>query len=137
MVAVKNSLSSQPRALGFGHILIMVEDVDRAVSFYVDELGFTIRPAKPLKDGRRFVAFEQAIAFVSGRHESHRQIDHIAFEVDDVKAMRDRLKKTDVHFFNDLHDGPYGLTIYVADPDGVKVELYQPGLRADANSPVG
>lgn len=136
MAAIENLPSAQPHVLGFGHILIMVENVDRAVSFYVDELGFVIRPAKPLKDGRRFIAFEQGIAFVSGRDESHRQIDHIAFEVDDVRALRDRLKKKDVRFFNDLHDGPYGLTIYIADPDGTKVELYQPGLRADTNGAV-
>jgi catechol 2,3-dioxygenase-like lactoylglutathione lyase family enzyme len=36
----------------------------------------------------------------------------------------------DVRFFQDLHDGPYGLTVYVADPDGLKIELYQPGLSA-------
>jgi catechol 2,3-dioxygenase-like lactoylglutathione lyase family enzyme len=35
-----------------------------------------------------------------------------------------------VRFFQDLHDGPYGLTVYVADPDGLKIELYQPGLSA-------
>jgi catechol 2,3-dioxygenase-like lactoylglutathione lyase family enzyme len=32
-----------------------------------------------------------------------------------------------VHFQDDLHDGPYGLTIYVSDPDGLRVELYQVG----------
>jgi len=42
---------------GFGHMLLMVEDMDRSVAFYVDRLGFTIRPAKPLADGRPFVAF--------------------------------------------------------------------------------
>ena len=36
----------------------------------------------------------------------------------------------DVEFFNDLHGGPYGLTIYVADPDGNKIELYQVGATA-------
>jgi catechol 2,3-dioxygenase-like lactoylglutathione lyase family enzyme len=45
--------------------------------------------------------------------------------------MRDRLKTDQVYFFRDLHDGPYGLTIYVADPDGLKVELYQTGLTAE------
>ncbi len=119
-----------PCVLGYGHMLLMVEDMDKAVSFYVDQLGFRIRPAKPLADGRPFTAFEQGIALVAGRQPGHRQVDHVAFEVDDVRALRDRLRANKVPFFNDLHDGPYGLTIYVADPDGLKIELYQVAQKA-------
>lgn len=119
-----------PRTLGFGHMLLMVQDVPRSVGFYVDQLGFSVRPAKPLADGRPFTAFHQGVAVVGGRAPSHRQIDHIAFEVNDVRALRDKLKKSDVEFQQDLHDGPYGLTIYVTDPDGTRVELYQVGATA-------
>lgn len=122
---------SAPRVLEYGHQLILVEDIDKAVKFYTEQLGLTIRPAKPLADGRPFIAFEQGIAMTQGRKTDHRQIDHIAFEVNDVRAMTKKLKTAGVRFFNDLHDGPYGLTIYVADPDGLKVELYQVGAQAD------
>ena len=118
------------KVVGFGHLLLMVEDMEKAVAFYVEQLGFRIRPAKPLADGRPFTAFEQGIALVAGRRPDHRQVDHIAFEVEDVRAMRDALRASDVRFFNDLHDGPYGLTIYVADPDGLKIELYEVGQSA-------
>ena len=121
---------TSPHVLGYGHMLLMVEDMETAVSFYVEQLGFRIRPAKPLADGRPFTAFEQGIALVSGRRPDHRQVDHLAFEVDNVRAMRDRLRANNVEFFNDLHDGPYGLTIYVSDPDGVKIELYEVGQTA-------
>ncbi|HKS84248.1 MAG TPA: isochorismatase family protein [Pseudolabrys sp.] len=119
-----------PQVLGYGHMLVMVEDMQRATKFYVDQLGFRIRPAKPLQDGRPFTAFHQGIALVAGRKAGERQIDHIAFEVNDVRKLRDRLKANRVEFFQDLHDGPYGLTVYVADPDGTKVELYQVGEKA-------
>lgn len=122
---------SQPRVLEYGHQLILVEDIDASVKFYTEHLGFTIRPAKPLADGRPFTAFHQGIAMTQGREADHRQIDHIAFEVNDVRAMSRKLKAAGVRFFDDLHDGPYGLTIYVADPDGLKVELYQVGAKAD------
>jgi ureidoacrylate peracid hydrolase len=118
---------SAPRTLAFGHMLLMVEDVPRSVAFYVDQLGFTIRPAKPLVDGRPFTAFHQGVAVVAGRAPGHRQIDHIAFEVNDVRTLRDRLRASGVSIQQDLHYGPYGLTIYVTDPDGVRVELYQVG----------
>lgn len=121
---------SAPRTLGFGHMLMMVQDVPRSTAFYVDKLGFSIRPAKPLADGRPFTAFHQGVAIVGGRAPSHRQIDHMAFEVNDVRALRDKLMKGDVEFQQDLHDGPYGLTIYVSDPDGARIELYQVGATA-------
>ena len=121
---------SEPRTLGYGHMLLMVQDVERSTAFYVNQLGFSIRPAKPLADGRPFTAFHQGIAIVGGRTAAHRQIDHMAFEVNDVRALRERLKRTDVEFQQDLHDGPYGLTIYVTDPDGTRVELYQVGATA-------
>nr|WP_281808738.1 VOC family protein [Xanthobacter flavus] len=53
----------------------------------------------------------------------------MAFAVNDLRAMRDRLKSAEVPFSTDLHDGPHGLAIRVADPDGTKVELYQVARR--------
>jgi len=120
----------KPRVLEYGHQLIMVGDIDKSVEFYTSLLGFTIRPAKPLADGRPFVAFRQGIALIDGKSEGHRQIDHIAFEVNDVRALDKKLKEAHVSYYNELHDGPYGLTIYIADPDGTKVELYQVGAKA-------
>ena len=121
---------SAPRVLEYGHQLILVDDIGTSVKFYTEQLGFTIRPAKPLADGRAFTAFHQGIALTQGREGGHRQLDHIAFEVNDVRAMSQKLKAAGVKFFNELHDGPYGLTIYIADPDGTKVELYQVGATA-------
>jgi ureidoacrylate peracid hydrolase len=117
------------RVLGYGHMLLMVADMERSVAFYVDKLGFTVRPAKPLADGRPFTAFTQGIALVAGLKPGEKQVDHMAFEVDRIKPLRDKLKAAGVSFFNDLHDGPYGLTIYVADPDGNKIELYETGAK--------
>jgi 4-oxalocrotonate tautomerase family enzyme len=129
-VAASSEKPVAKRVHGFGHMLLMVEDMERSVAFYVDKLGFTIRPAKPLADGRPFVAFEQGIALVAGLAKGARQLDHMAFEVAEVRPLRDALKADGIEFFRDLHDGPYGLTVYVADPDGNKVELYQVGASA-------
>ena len=119
-----------PRVTSFGHVLLMVEDVERSTDFYVNGVGFTTRPAKPLADGRPFIPFHHGFALTGGKQKGHRQVDHIAFEVDDVRTLRDRLDARGTHFQEDLHDGPYGLTIYVSDPDGNRIELYQVGERA-------
>ena len=116
-------------AQAFAHMLLKVADIARAERFYVDLLGFTVRPANPLPDGRPFVPFHQGIALTSGGPGAPLQIDHIAFKATDVRAISARLKKADARFFRELHDGIYGLTIYVADPDGNMIELYEEGAR--------
>src|ERR1700746_1225830 len=107
------------------HMLLKVSDIERSQTFYVDLLGFKIRPAKPLADGRPFVPFEQGIALTTGGPHGWPQIDYIAFKANNVAAIAARLKSAGVKFDRDLHDGIYGLTIYVFDPDGNMIELYE------------
>jgi ureidoacrylate peracid hydrolase len=51
-----------------------------------------------------------------------------------VRAIRERLLKARIELQEDLHDGPYGLTVYATDPDGVRVELYQVGEKMPASA---
>ena len=118
-----------PGATEFAHMLLKVSDLDRSQRFYVDLLGFKVRPAKPLADGRPFVPFTQGLALTAGGPNTAPQIDHIAFKAKDVRAISARLKKANVKFDRDLHDGIYGLTIYVFDPDGNMIELYEEGQK--------
>jgi ureidoacrylate peracid hydrolase len=118
-----------PRILDFAHMLLQVGDIEVSKRFYVDLLGFTPRQASPLADGRPFVPFKQGIALTTGGPGKPLQIDHMAFRVNDVRALAERLKDAKVKFFNELHDGIYGLTIYIADPDGNKVEFFQEGAK--------
>jgi catechol 2,3-dioxygenase-like lactoylglutathione lyase family enzyme len=115
------------RPLGFAHLLMQVRDIDAARRFYVEVLGFTVRRAKPLADGRPFVPFHQGIALTSSGPGRATQIDHIAFRVHDVRGLAARCHAAQVPFVQDLHDGIYGLTIYVRDPDGTMIELYEEG----------
>ena len=116
-------------ATEFAHMLLKVSDIGRSERFYVDLLGFKVRPAKPLADGRPFVPFTQGIALTAGGPKDSPQIDHIAFKAKDVRAVAARLKAANVKFDRDLHDGIYGLTIYVFDPDENMIELYEEGAR--------
>jgi len=113
----------------YAHMLLKVADIARSERFYVDLLGFTVRKAKPLADGRPFVPFTQGLALTSGGVEKSPQIDHIAFKAKNVPAIAARLKQANVKFDRDLHDGLYGLTIYVYDPDGNMIELYDESAK--------
>jgi catechol 2,3-dioxygenase-like lactoylglutathione lyase family enzyme len=114
-----------PRILGFAHMLLQVRDIATSKRFYGDLLGFTERKAKPLADGRPFVPFMQGIALTTNGPEKPSQIDHMAFRVNGIEELSARLEQANVRFFERLHDGIYGRTIYVADPDGNKIELYE------------
>jgi nicotinamidase-related amidase/catechol 2,3-dioxygenase-like lactoylglutathione lyase family enzyme len=118
-----------PRTLDFAHMLLQVGDIEVSRRFYVELLGFSVRHANPLADGRPFVPFNQGIALTTGGPGKPLQIDHMAFKVNDVRKLAERLRAANVRFYQELHDGIYGLTVYIADPDGNKVELFQEGVK--------
>jgi len=122
-------INGDAQVTALAHVLLKVADINRSARFYVDLLGFKVRSAKPLADGRPFVPFEQGLALTTGGPNGAPQIDHIAFRANNVAAIATRLKSADVKFDRDLHDGIYGLTIYVFDPDGNMIELYEEGAK--------
>ena len=122
-----DSIAGAPRILGFEHMILQVADIEASKHFYLELLGFTPRRAIPLADGRPVVPFTQGIALTSGNPGKPPQIDHMAFRVSGVRAIAQRLKAARVKFFNELHDGVYGLTIYVADPDGTRSNFSRKG----------
>src|SRR5215813_10518261 len=128
MAAEAGAGNADVRIVEFAHMVLQVQDIEASRHFYHDLLGFTPRPAIPLADGRPVVPFKQGIALTSGNPGKPLQIDHMAFRVDDVRTISARLMAANVRFFRELHDGVLGLTIYVADPDGNKIELFQDRL---------
>jgi len=119
-------VQNRPRGIGIHHLLLMVSDLQRSREFYTDLLGFEVRPdAKPLPDGRAFIAFRQGLGLTEGGPGDGRQLDHLAFEVVNVVALNARLKEAGVEFERELGDGPYGQAIYVRDPDGNVLELFE------------
>src|SRR5436309_13216237 len=87
-----------PGVADYAHMLLKVSDIARSERFYVDLLGFKIRPAKPLADGRPFVPFTQGIALTSGGVKGSPQIDHIPFNAKDVRAIAVRTTVANVKF---------------------------------------
>lgn len=52
-------------------------------------------------------------------------MEHIAFRVNDVRGLATRIRDAGVPILKELGPGAYGMTIYVADPDGNKIELFE------------
>jgi ureidoacrylate peracid hydrolase len=116
-----------PAVVGLAHMLLQVSDLKKAEAFYLGTLGFQKKPdAVPLADGRPLTVTLQGLGLTSGGPGDQAQVDHIAFEVRGVAALAERIKNSGVKVLKELGPGAYGSTIYVEDPDGNKIELFEP-----------
>lgn len=113
----------------------LVDDVDAAVAFYTEHLGFALEMSAggafadvrrgPLRlllsgapsSGAR--ATPPDVAAVAGRNRIHLQYD-------DLEAEIARLRKAGLTFVSEQVSGPGGRQILLADPSGNLVELFQP-----------
>lgn len=117
-------MSSTVRSVA--HLLLQVSDLKKAEDFYVGVLGFTVRKREPFAGGRELIVTNQGLGLTTGGPGDGAQVEHIAFQVEGVREIADRAKDADAKLISDVGPGAYGLTIYVADPDGNKIELFEP-----------
>lgn len=116
-----------PQAIAVHHLLLKTRDFERSKRFYLGLLGFAERPdAKPRADGRPFVSTRQGLGITPGGSGDQGQVEHFAFVVRNVEGLSRRLKEAGVVFDRELGEGPYGRAIYIRDPDGNVLELFEP-----------
>lgn len=119
-------------------IRYMIDDVDAAIKFYTTYLGFTLEsyPAPPLATVTR----GNLRLLLSGPESSGRRPlkdgtkpvpggwNRIELQVPDIQAEAARLRAAGVKFRrDDIITGPGGSQIWIVDPSGNLVELFQPG----------
>jgi catechol 2,3-dioxygenase-like lactoylglutathione lyase family enzyme len=114
----------------------IVNNVDAAVTFYTNALGFQLRqqfgPAMAivaLGDLTLWLAGPAASAsrpMPDGRRPEPGGWNRIVVQVDDLAARVDALRRQGVPFRNDIVTGPGGQQILCEDPSGNVIELFQP-----------
>lgn len=112
-----------------------VKDVDRAVAFYTEHLGFTLdRRAGPVGlisngDFQMWLSgpgTSGSRPLPDGRSQEPGGSNRLALEVADLPALIEELKKAGIRFRNEMEEGPGGKQIQVEDPDGNPIELFEP-----------
>jgi ureidoacrylate peracid hydrolase len=106
------------------HLLLQTEDLDRAEAFYLGFLGFTVRKRETFRDGRPLVVTEQGLGLTTGRPSGTGPVEHIAFCATGIEGLARRAGELDVPVVMGPMATEYGLSLYLEDPDGNKIELF-------------
>ena len=118
------------------HVRYMINDVDAAVAWYTQNLGFTLRSnATPAFADVRLGSLRLLLSgptssagrsMADGERPRPGGWNRIHLIVDDLPAEVARLRAAGVRFRNDIVTGPGGSQILLLDPSGDVVELFQP-----------
>jgi ureidoacrylate peracid hydrolase len=109
---------------GLDHLLLQTDDLGLAESFYIGFLGFTVKKRETFRDGRPLVVTEQGLGLTSGRPPGAGPVEHIAFRVTGIEELARRAGESNVPIVMGPTRTEYGLSLYVEDPDGNKIELF-------------
>jgi catechol 2,3-dioxygenase-like lactoylglutathione lyase family enzyme len=116
----------------------IVDDVDAAIAFYRDQLGFELdmHPAPPFAmlsrgDLRLLLSAPSGQGgggqeMPDGRRPEPGGWNRIQIEVADLPAEVERLRAAGARFRNEIVNGVAGDQILLEDPAGNPVELFQP-----------
>jgi len=124
------------------NVRYMVDDVDKAIDFYTEMLGFKVltSAAPAFADVERgnlrlLLAGPASSAgrpMPDGRKPGPGGWNRIHFIVDDIDAEVSRLQEAGATFRNDIVTGPGGKQILIEDPAGNVVELFEPASGSPA-----
>lgn len=119
------------------NVRYIVDDVDQAIPFYTDLLGFKVEmhPAPgfaSLSRGDLQLLLNRPGAGGAGQAMPDRQLptpggwNRIQIEVEDLEAMVEKLRRSGARFRNAIVSGNGGKQILIEDPSGNPIELFQP-----------
>jgi catechol 2,3-dioxygenase-like lactoylglutathione lyase family enzyme len=118
------------------NVRYMVDDVQKAIDFYTNQLGFTLLTHTPpafadvVRGNLRLLlsgpASSAGRSMPDGREPGPGGWNRIHFVVGDIHSEVERLRAAGVTFRSDIITGPGGQQVVLNDPSGNPVELFQP-----------
>ena len=116
---------------GLAHLCFTTRDLDSAISFYCDKLGF--RPAFDFvnAEGERFGAYlhigGRAFLELFQRKDDNApggNYQHMCLEVDDIRSTVEQLRQDGVEVGEITLGSDNSWQAWLQDPDGNKIELH-------------
>lgn len=113
-----------------------MDDVDAAVGFYTDQLGFALD--RRMGPAFAIVTHGELTLWLSGPQSSAARPmpdggqpepggwNRLVLVVDDLDAKVEAMKRAGLAFRNEIVSGPGGRQILLEDPAGNPVELFEP-----------
>jgi predicted enzyme related to lactoylglutathione lyase len=112
---------------------IPVHDQDRALDFYVNQLGFTVQTDQPMGPGRRWIEVRPpkgdtgvSLFTPDGHTDRIGQFTGLSFECDDVQKTYDELTAKGVEFAKPPEAQPWGVFAILKDSEGNQIVLSSP-----------
>ena len=125
--------------VGFWGVRYQVTDVQRAITFYTQTLGFNLDMQNPpafgqvSKDGLKLIlsgpGASGSRSMLDGRQQEPGGWNRVLLHVQDLAALIDHLGESGLRFRNEMEVGPGGKQIQIEDPDGNPIELFEPARR--------
>ena len=122
--------------LGLWGVRYQVKDVERAITFYTQVLGFNLDMQNPPAFGQVSTHGLKLIlsgpgasgsrSMPDGRQQEPGGWNRVLLQVQDLAALIARLKKSGLRFRNEMEVGPGGKQVQIEDPDGNPIELFEP-----------
>ncbi len=133
----------------FLHTMVRVKDLELSLDFYCQKLGLIESHRMESEAGRFTLVYLYAPDDVDAKenfsplleltynwdtedYTGGRNFGHIAFEVDDIYAMCERLIEQEVTINRPPRDG---WMAFIKSPDGISIELLQKGAKLEAMEP--
>lgn len=132
------------------HTMVRVSDIEQALDFYCNKLGLVETRRMENEKGRFTLIFlaapddlehakvnqapllELTYNWDSETYSGGRNFGHLAFQVDDIYELCDRLMKNGVTINRPPRDGHMA---FIRSPDGISIELLQKGEAKPAAEP--
>ena len=126
------------------HTMVRVTDLDQSLDFYCNKLGLVEVRRYENEKGRFTLVFlaapgdqERAMVELTYNWDPEdygigRAFGHLAYEVDDIYALCDKLMKAGVTINRPPRDGRMA---FVRSPDNISIELLQKGGALPAAEP--
>ncbi len=130
--------------LGVWGIRYQVKDMNRAIVFYTQQLGFKLEPyhGPALKPGQAPAFAKVSIADIGillsgpgasgsrpmpdGRKQEPGGWNRVVLQVRDLSSCVEVMKQAGLYFRNEIEEGPGGKQIQLEDPEGNTIELFEP-----------